>query len=154
MKPDLDVYIVKHLAASPGPVTNFSLHGGEPTLLGIDYFLKIVRLQRRHLPPDRRITNGIQNNGTRLDEDWCGFLSAEGFSVGISLDGPKDLHNRHRVSRTCARAINASSITADLLSWKWMPIGEGRPSKRNRSRNRPRRVSISDVTIHARAASA
>ena len=96
----LEAYIAQHIAAAPGPVINFSWHGGEPTLPGLDYFRKIVALQRKHRPHDRRITNGMQTNGTLLDEDWCRFLSAEGFSVGISLDGPQDLHDRYRVTKS------------------------------------------------------
>jgi uncharacterized protein len=96
----LEGYIVQHIAAFPGPVINFSWHGGEPTLLGLDYFRRIVAVQRKHCPPHRRITNGIQTNGTLLDEDWCRFLSAEGFSVGVSLDGPRELHDRYRVSKS------------------------------------------------------
>jgi uncharacterized protein len=95
----LEEYIVQHIEASPGPVINFSWHGGEPTTLGLDYFRKIVRLQHKHLPPGRRVTNGIQTNGTLLDEDWSRFLAAERFSVGISLDGPQELHDRYRVSK-------------------------------------------------------
>ncbi len=86
----LERYIVQHIDASPGPIIRFSWHGGEPTLLGIDYFRKIVELQRRHRAAGRRIINGIQTNGTLLDEEWCRFLASEGFAVGISLDGPKD----------------------------------------------------------------
>jgi serine-type anaerobic sulfatase-maturating enzyme len=93
----LEEYIVQHIKACPGPTINFSWHGGEPTLLGLDYFRKMVTLQRKHLPPDRRITNGIQTNGTLLDEKWALFLSAENFSVGLSLDGPPELHDRLRV---------------------------------------------------------
>jgi uncharacterized protein len=78
-------------------VINFSWHGGEPTTLGLDYFRKIVELQHKHNPPNQRITNGIQTNGTLLDEDWCRFLAAEGFSVGLSLDGPQEMHDQYRV---------------------------------------------------------
>ena len=95
----LEAYIAQHIAAFPGPVINFSWHGGEPTLLGLDYFRKIVALQRKHLPTNRRITNGMQTNGTLLDEDWCRFLAAEDFSVGLSLDGPAELHDQFRVTR-------------------------------------------------------
>jgi uncharacterized protein len=56
-------------------------------------------LQRKHQPPDRRIANGIQTNGTLLDEDWCRFLATEGFAVGLSLDGPPETHDRHRVTK-------------------------------------------------------
>ena len=57
----LEEYIVQHIQASPEPVIRFSWHGGEPTILGLDYFRKIVALQRKHLPRNRRIVNGIQN---------------------------------------------------------------------------------------------
>ena len=95
----LEEYISQHIAASPGPVIHFSWHGGEPTVLGLDYFRKIVALQRRHQPRNQRIVNGMQTNGILLDEDWCRFLAAEGFAVGLSLDGPQELHDRHRVTR-------------------------------------------------------
>jgi uncharacterized protein len=95
----LETYIIQHIAASCDPVVHFSWHGGEPTILDLDYFRKIVALQHKHQPAGRRIVNGIQTNGTLLDEDWCRFLAAEGFAVGLSLDGPRDMHDRHRVTR-------------------------------------------------------
>ena len=95
----LEEYIVQHLNASPGGAVNFSWHGGEPTILGLDYFRRIVALQRKHQRPGLRMANGMQTNGYLLDEDWCRFLSAEGFSVGLSLDGPEDLHDRYRVTK-------------------------------------------------------
>ena len=95
----LEKYIIQHIEASPDPVIQFSWHGGEPTLLGIDYFRKIVALQRMHLPRNQRIVNGIQTNGTLLDEDWCRFFAQEGFYVGISIDGPQELHDLYRVTK-------------------------------------------------------
>ena len=95
----LEEYIIQHIAASPGQVINFSWHGGEPTLLGLDYFKKIVTLQRKHQPLNRRITNGMQTNGTLIDDEWCRFLAKERFSVGISLDGPEEIHDLCRVTK-------------------------------------------------------
>jgi uncharacterized protein len=95
----LEQYIVQHIDTSSAPVINFSWHGGEPTILGLDYFRKIVTLQRKHQPAGRQIRNGIQTNGTLLDEDWCRFLAAEGFGVGLSLDGPKELHDIYRLTK-------------------------------------------------------
>lgn len=95
----LEQYIVEHIAASPGPLVNFEWHGGEATLLGREYFETIVALQQRHRAPGQRITNGLQTNGLLLDEAWCRFLAAEGFVVGLSLDGPQELHDRYRVTR-------------------------------------------------------
>ena len=95
----LEAYIAQHIEASPDPVINFSWHGGEPTILGPDYFRKIVALQRKHKPPNRSITNGIQTNGTLIDEEWCRFLAKEGFVVGLSLDGPQEMHDKYRVTK-------------------------------------------------------
>jgi uncharacterized protein len=95
----LEAYIVQHIAACPDPVIRFSWHGGEPCLLGLDYFRNIVALEDKHCPPNRRIVNGIQTNGTLLDEAWCRFFADEGFVVGVSLDGPQALHDLHRVTR-------------------------------------------------------
>jgi uncharacterized protein len=95
----LEEYIVQHIEASPETVIRFSWHGGEPTVLGLDYFRRIVELQRMHQPPDRRIANGIQTNGILLDDDWCRFFAKEGFAVGLSLDGPQEMHDRFRVTK-------------------------------------------------------
>jgi uncharacterized protein len=95
----LEAYIVQQIEASPEPVITFSWHGGEPTILGVDYFRKVVELQRKHQPSGRRISNGIQTNGLLIDTDWCRFLAAEGFAVGLSLDGPPALHDHYRVTK-------------------------------------------------------
>lgn len=95
----LEAFIVQYIEASPARVITFAWHGGEPTILGLDYFRKIVSLQRKHAPPDARIVNGIQTNGTLLDEEWCRFFAAEGFRVGLSLDGPRELHDRYRLTK-------------------------------------------------------
>jgi uncharacterized protein len=95
----LESYIVQHIAAAPRESILFSWHGGEPTVLGVDYFRRIVELQRKHRPAGREILNGIQTNGTLLDDEWCRFLAAEKFYVGLSIDGPKELHDHYRVTK-------------------------------------------------------
>jgi uncharacterized protein len=95
----LERYIVGHIGASAAESVLFSWHGGEPTLLGLGYFRRIVALQRKHRPQGREILNGIQTNGTLLDEEWCRFFAAERFFVGLSLDGPGALHDRYRIDR-------------------------------------------------------
>jgi uncharacterized protein len=121
----LESYIAQHIEASPDPVIRFSWHGGEPTLLGLEYFRKIVWLQQKHLPPGRRISNGMQTNGTLLDEEWCRFFAEEGFSAGISLDGPQELHDQYRVDKRQAptheramqgyRLLRRYGIPTDIL---------------------------------------
>ena len=95
----LEAYIAQHIDASPETVVRFSWHGGEPTVLGLDYFRRIVELQRKHKSPNQRIVNGIQTNGTLLDEEWCLFLAKMSFAVGLSLDGPPEMHDQHRVTK-------------------------------------------------------
>lgn len=95
----LEQTIVQQIESAPGRSISFVWHGGEPTLLGLDTFRRIVTLQRKYRPPGRRIANSLQTNGTLLDDDWCRFLAAEGFHVGLSLDGPEPLHDCYRVDK-------------------------------------------------------
>jgi uncharacterized protein len=95
----LEIYIIQHIQASAGPAIFFSWHGGEPTLAGLNYFRRIIELQKKHLPENCRIVNGLQTNGTLLDEEWCSFLAEQNIIVGISLDGPKELHSISRCSK-------------------------------------------------------
>ena len=95
----LERYIIQHIEASPKELVFFSWHGGEPTVVGLDYFRRIVELERKHKPEGRRILNGIQTNGTLLDDEWYRFLADEGFYVGLSIDGPRELHDRYRYSK-------------------------------------------------------
>ena len=96
----LEEYIVQQIEIAPEAIINFFWHGGEPTILGLDYFRKIVELQRKHCPQGRRIANSIQTNGVILNEEWCRFFAAEGFAIGLSLDGPQALHDRYRVTKS------------------------------------------------------
>lgn len=93
----LEKYIIQHIEASTENIISFSWHGGEPLLAGIDFFRKVTALQLKYKPAGRVIKNGIQTNGTLLDEKWCDFLAKEDFTVGISIDGPEHLHNLCRV---------------------------------------------------------
>jgi uncharacterized protein len=92
----LERYILQNIEASTEELINFSWHGGEPLMAGIGFFRKAVALQKKIIPSGRTIINGIQTNGTLIDEEWGRFLAEENFIVGISIDGPGDLHNRFR----------------------------------------------------------
>ncbi len=95
----LESYIIGHLEAVTEGDIWFSWHGGEPMLAGIEFFRKAVEFQKKYKPPGVRIINGIQTNGTLLNEKWCDFLAEEGFVVGISLDGPPAMHDRFRLTK-------------------------------------------------------
>jgi uncharacterized protein len=99
MAPDvLDRYIHDYIRSQNGPEISFAWQGGEPTLLGVDFFREVVALQHKH-SDGRPIANAIQTNGTLLDDAWGEFLAAEKFLVGISIDGPAELHDAYRVDK-------------------------------------------------------
>jgi len=75
---------------------SFAWQGGEPTLMGVEFFRRAVRLQERYARPGQVVANTLQTNGTLLDDDLCRLLGRAGFLVGLSVDGPADLHDRHR----------------------------------------------------------
>ena len=116
----LELYIAQRLAASAadGAPVHFEWHGGEPTILGLDYFRAIARIQRRlsgeEVGGTRRITNGLQTNGTLLNEAWAEFLARESWSVGLSLDGPAELHDKYRRTKegrpTHARVLRSYEL--------------------------------------------
>ena len=95
----LEEYIRQHIDACPEDEIRFSWHGGEPTLLGLDYFRNIVDIQNKYKPSGKRILNGIQTNATLLDDDWCSFFKKKDFSIGLSLDGPRELHDKYRLTK-------------------------------------------------------
>ncbi|TCV30535.1 anaerobic sulfatase-maturating enzyme [Vibrio crassostreae] len=95
----LEAYIKQYFAAHNAPQVNFSWQGGEPTMLGLDYFRTVVRLQKKYCPKDVEVLNDLQTNGTLLNDEWCQFLAKHQFLVGISIDGDEMLHNTYRTNR-------------------------------------------------------
>lgn len=95
----LEVLIRQYIRAQPGPEISFGWQGGEPTLMSVGFFGQAVKLQQQYQRPGTRITNVIQTNGVTLDEDWCRFFAEHNFLVGVSLDGPRQLHNAYRVDK-------------------------------------------------------
>ncbi|WP_429301586.1 anaerobic sulfatase maturase [Paraburkholderia sp. GAS199] len=95
----LERYIRQYIEAQNGDEIIFSWQGGEPTMLGIDFFRDVVEIQKKYQPPGRRISNDLQTNGTLLDDEWCVFLKEHAFLVGLSIDGPRELHDAFRRDR-------------------------------------------------------
>jgi uncharacterized protein len=121
----LEEFDRQRLASAPGPLVHFEWHGGEPTLAGLGFFERVIALQRCHRVRGKKATNGLQTNGLLLDGAWLDFLSREGFSVGLSLDGPSRVHDRYRLTSrggaTQARveevygALEARGVFCNLL---------------------------------------
>ncbi|WDE95266.1 anaerobic sulfatase maturase [Lentisphaera profundi] len=116
MPPDvLEQHIKTYISSqvNNGSEINFAWQGGEPTLMGLDYFKKIVELQKKYAPAHANITNAMQTNGTLLDDEWCIFLRENNFLVGISIDGPEDLHDHYRKDK--ARRGTFNQVMKGLL---------------------------------------
>lgn len=94
----LETYVRDYIAAQPGPAVSFAWQGGEPTLLGVPFFREVVALQHRYAE-GKTIENAFQTNGVLLDDAWGEFLAANRFLVGISIDGPRQLHDAYRIDK-------------------------------------------------------
>ena len=96
----LEAYVRQLIEAHAGvPEVAVAWQGGEPTLMGVDFFRRSVELAEAHLQPGQRAAYTIQTNGTLLDEEWAAFFKENDFLVGISIDGPRELHDAYRVNK-------------------------------------------------------
>ena len=91
----LETVVREYIAANDVPEVSFNWHGGEPLVLGLDFYRKAVDFERKYAD-GKQILNTIQTNGTLLNREWTEFFRKNGFLVGISIDGPKDIHDRYR----------------------------------------------------------
>ena len=94
----LEAFVRQYIALQDAPEVQFTWQGGEPTLLGVEFFRRVVELQKKYAN-GKTVTNSIQTNGILLDDRWCEFLTDNGFLVGLSIDGPRKLHDLYRVDK-------------------------------------------------------
>lgn len=94
----LEEYVKQYIEAQDVPVVNFAWQGGEPTLMGLDFFRRAIELQERYAN-GKAVTNAFQTNGILLDDEWGEFLHKNKFLVGLSIDGPEQFHDRYRVDK-------------------------------------------------------
>lgn len=94
----LEQYVKQYIEAQDVPVVNFAWQGGEPTLMGLDFFRRAIELQERYAN-GKAVTNAFQTNGILLDDEWGEFLHKNKFLVGLSIDGPEEFHDRYRVDK-------------------------------------------------------
>jgi uncharacterized protein len=95
----LDQYIRQLIEAHSSPVVTVAWQGGEPTLMGLEFYRRAIEIQDGYREPGMTFENTIQTNGTLLTDEWCEFLKEHDFLVGISIDGPQPLHDVHRVTK-------------------------------------------------------
>lgn len=95
----LERYVQQLLEAHSTPEVTVAWQGGEPTLMGLDFFERSIEYVEKHRWPEQRVSYTLQTNGTRLDDAWCAFFKKHGFLIGLSVDGPREMHDAYRVNK-------------------------------------------------------
>lgn len=109
----LETFVRQYIEAQRVPEVIFAWQGGEPTLMGLDFFERAIRYQQKYTRPGMTIHNALQTNGTLLNEAWCQFFKKHNFLIGISMDGPQELHDAYRVNKG-----GAGSFKQVMRGWR------------------------------------
>jgi uncharacterized protein len=118
----LEQHIRQYIEAQTGDEVVFSWQGGEPTLLGLDFFRRVMEIEARYKKPHQRVENDLQTNGILLDAEWALFLKKNGFLVGLSCDGPKRLHDHYRITKGGEPTHHKVMAAARLLQKHGVPF--------------------------------
>ena len=95
----LERYIRQLIESHQIDQVSVAWQGGEPTLMGLDFYRRAMALEEKHARPGMTFLNTMQTNGTLLDDEWCAFFKEHNFLIGISIDGPRELHDVYRVDK-------------------------------------------------------
>jgi uncharacterized protein len=118
----LETHIRQYIEGQDRSEVVFSWQGGEPTLLGIKFFEKVIELEHRYKRTHQRVQNDLQTNGTLLDDDWGKFLKKNGFLVGLSIDGPRALHDLYRVANDGKPTFDRVFASSQMLHRHGVPF--------------------------------
>ena len=111
----LEAYVKQVIESQPSADVTIAWQGGEPTLMGLDFFRRASTLARKYLRRGATLEHTIQTNGVLLDEEWCEFLRENAFLVGLSIDGPQAMHDAYRVDKTGAPTFSHVMRAARLM---------------------------------------
>jgi uncharacterized protein len=107
-------YIRQMIASQKVPEVSIAWQGGEPTLMGLDFYKRSIELEKKYQKPGTTISNTMQTNGILIDDEWCRFFKENNFLIGLSLDGTKELHDYYRVDKgghgTFDKVVNAARL--------------------------------------------
>jgi uncharacterized protein len=116
MKEDvLEAYVKQIIESQLAPQVTITWQGGEPTLMGLEFFQGCMGLVNKYARKGMRVENSIQTNGTKLDDDWCAFFKENHFLVGLSLDGTREMHDAYRVDKSGEGTFDRVMQAARLL---------------------------------------
>lgn len=118
----LENFVRQYIAGNTGPQVVFTWQGGEPMLRGLPFYRRVAALQKQYAKPGQRIENDLQTNGVLIDEEWAAFLKEHRFLVGLSIDGPRDVHDAYRVNKGGAPTFDKVMAAANLLRKARVPF--------------------------------
>jgi uncharacterized protein len=111
----LEAYIRQYVESQKIPQVTVAWQGGEPTLMGLDFFRRSIELEEKYRRPEMTFQNTMQTNGILLDDEWCEFFRETDFLIGLSLDGPRELHDAYRVDKAGGPTFDRVMKAARLL---------------------------------------
>jgi uncharacterized protein len=111
----MEAYVRQVVESQRAPRVTIAWQGGEPTLMGLDFFQRVMEVVKEVARPGQSIEHTIQTNGTKLDDAWCQFFRQHGFLVGLSLDGPREMHDAYRVDKRGEGTYDQVMAAARLL---------------------------------------
>ncbi len=111
----LNIYIRQLLETQQTAEVSINWQGGEPMLMGLDFFQRSVEYAEKHKNPGQKVLYTIQTNGTRIDRDWAAFFKQHNFLVGLSMDGPKEIHDTYRINKGGHGSFDQVMIAWELL---------------------------------------
>ncbi len=112
----LEEYTRQYIEAQQVPEVTFAWQGGEPTLMGLEFFQKAIEYQQKYKKPGMKIYNALQTNAVLIDDDWAAFFAANDFLLGVSIDGPHDVHDAYRVDKGGAPTLDRVLRGVDYLT--------------------------------------
>ncbi len=118
----LEHFILQYMEGVTGDEVVFSWQGGEPMLRGLEFYRKVVELEKKYAKPGQRIENDLQTNGTLMNEEWAAFLKEHRFLVGLSIDGPREFHDKYRLTKGGQPTFDKVFAAAKLLKRVGVPF--------------------------------
>jgi len=115
----LETYIRQLLESHRTPRVTVAWQGGEPTLMKLEFFRRAVEIVEKYRRPGQEVQHTFQTNGLLIDDDWCAFFKENNFLVGLSVDGPREIHDAYRVDRR-------GQGTFDLVMRSWRLLRQHR----------------------------
>jgi uncharacterized protein len=111
----LEIYIRQLIESQQIPEVSLAWQGGEPTLMGLGFFKRSVELAEKYKRPGMDVQYTMQTNGTKLDDEWCAFFKEHNFLVGLSVDGPREIHDTYRVNKGGAGSFDQVMAGFEVL---------------------------------------